>query len=152
MARLHITTNSAAGASEVFSYLADFESVAEWDPAVREAVLRHGTPGTTGARYRVVTSILGRSTPLEYEVLETAAPTDRFAGHVVLEAVTAEVRSYIVIKVAAGGHGSTVTYDADLALFGVRRPFDPLLRVALRMAGERTRAGLSAAVQLRRAA
>ena len=147
MARYRTTVDSPASAQEVFAFLADFQTIAEWDPGVRSAKLLHGEPGEVGARYYVVSAFLGRAIPLEYEVLESVAPTDRFEGRVVLEAHTADFRSYDVITVAPTGSGCSVTYDADLALKGLRRPLDPLLALAFKVIGDRARNGLARAVQ-----
>lgn len=152
MARYRTTVKSPAPAEEVFAYLADFATVADWDPGIRSAALLSGQTGTTGARYRVMASFLMLDVPLEYEILEAVEPTGRYPGRVVLEAVTPDFRSYDTITVAPQAQGCSVTYDADLALSGLRRPFDPLLRVTFRIIGERARRGLATAVQMRRVA
>ncbi len=149
MAHYTTTVTSPAPAADVYAYLADFASVAEWDPGVSAAELVDGQPGHTGARYRVTASFLGRSIPLEYRILESVEPTEKFAGRVVLEAVTADFRSYDVITVAPTSTGCSVTYDADLALRGLRRPFDPALRLAFKVIGDRARDGLDKAVRTR---
>ena len=64
-----------------------------------------------------------------------------------LEAHTSDFRSYDVITVAPTPSGCLVSYDADLALKGVRRPFDPVLRLAFKVVGDRARNGLARAVQ-----
>ncbi len=139
MAHYRTTVSSPAPAEEVFAYLADFATVAEWDPGIATARLLSGEAGTTGARYEVVAQFLGRRTPLVYEILESVPPTDGSAGHVVLEAVTSDFRSHDVITVVPDGAGCSVTYDADLALQGFRRPFDPFLGLAFRVIGDRAR-------------
>ncbi len=152
MARYRTTVDSTAPAADVFDYLADFASVALWDPGVRSAELISGTPGTSGAWYRVVAGFLGRAIPLDYEILAAEPPTGQYAGRVELEAHTADFRSHDVISVQPTGTGCRVTYDADLALKGLRRPFDPVLRIAFTVIGERAKRGLAAAVLLQRAA
>jgi hypothetical protein len=132
----------------VFDYLADFANIASWDPGVSSARLLRGEPGRTGAVYRVNSEFFGFTVPLEYEVLESVPPEHGFAGRVVLEAETGGLRSYDVITVAPTDGGCTVTYDADLALRGLRRPLDPFLRVAFRIIGDRFRDGLRGAVAL----
>lgn len=147
MARERFTITSDAPAPEAFAYIADFATTAQWDPGITDARLLEGDPGRTGARYLVTASFLGRSIPLEYEVLESIPPEDGFAGRVVLEAITGDVRSYDVITVEPRGTGCAVTYDADLSLRGIRRPFDPLLRVAFALIGKRARSGMVTALQ-----
>jgi carbon monoxide dehydrogenase subunit G len=149
MAHYCTTVQSPAPAQDVFSYLADFATIAEWDPGVKSAHLLGGEAGSTGARYLVKVAFLGRTMPLEYVILESVEPTAEFAGRVVLEAITADFRSYDIITVAPRTGGSTVTYDADLALRGIRRPFDPFLRPVFKVIGDRARSGLQSAVQLR---
>ena len=152
MARYRTTVDSPAPAAEVFAYLADFASVALWDPGVRSAELISGTPGAINARYRVVAAFLGRAVPLEYEILESVPPTAQYPGRVELEAHTTDFRSHDVITVQPTATGCSVTYDADLALKGVRRPFDPFLRFAFTIIGERARRGLAAAVLMKQVA
>jgi carbon monoxide dehydrogenase subunit G len=147
MARYRTSVDSPAPAETVFAYLADFQTVAEWDPGVRSARVLRGEPAEVGTRYFVVAGFLGRSIPMEYEVLESVSPTARHEGRVVLEAHTADFRSYDVITVAPTATGCRVTYDADLALKGVRRPFDPILRMAFKVIGDRARNGLAKAVR-----
>lgn len=149
MARYRTTVSSTAPADDVFAYLADFANTALWDPGVSHGELIDGEAGQTGARYLLTATLLGVSTPLEYEVLESVAPENGYAGRVVLEAVTRDFRSYDVITVTPTDDGCSVTYDADLALRGFRRPFDPLLRVAFSVIGDRARRGLAAAVQMK---
>ncbi len=149
MAHYRTTVDSQQPAAKVYSYLADFASVAQWDPGVSDAELISGEPGRTGARYRVQVRFLARTISLEYEILESVEPEGTFGGRVVLEAHTADFRSYDIITVTPRGSGCTVTYDADLALKGVRRPFDPALSLAFRVIGDRARDGLAAAVQMR---
>ncbi len=152
MAHYRTTVSSPAPADDVYAYLANFVTIADWDPGVSEAELIAGVTAAAGAVYRVVTSNLGVSLPLEYTILEAVAPEDGFAGRVVLEASTNDFRSYDVITVTPTVTGCDVTYDADLALKGFRRPFDPLLRIAFKVIGDRARAGLRTAVQLREVA
>lgn len=152
MARYTATVTSPSAAGAVFAYLADFASIAEWDPGVRSAELVTGAPAEEGARYRVVVSNLGVALPLEYEVLESRPPQGSDAGRVVLQAQTRDFRSYDVITVRPTRTGCEVEYDADLALNGPRRLFDPLLRIAFAVIGQRAEAGLARAVQRQPAA
>jgi hypothetical protein len=149
MAHYRTTVQSPAPAEDIFAYLADFATIAQWDPGVRSAELLEGEPGRVGARYLVTTSFLGVSTPLEYEILESVDPQNGNPGRVVLEAVTSDFRSYDVITVTPTATGCDVTYDADLALRGIRRPFDPVLRLMFKVIGDRARDGLADAVQHR---
>lgn len=152
MAHYRTTVHSPAPAGEVYAYLSDFATVADWDPGIRSAELIDGEPGGAGSRYRLVASVLGVPIPLEYEILEAIPPSGRFAGRVVLEAITPDFRSYDLIIVEPTDDGCNVTYDADLALRGIRRPFDPVLRLAFKVICDRARTGLASAVLMRRVA
>ena len=48
MAHYRTTVNSPAGADTAYDYLADFASVAQWDPTVSSASLISGEPGPSG--------------------------------------------------------------------------------------------------------
>lgn len=152
MAHYRTTVTSPASAEDVYAYLADFATIVQWDPGVREASLVAGDAGEVGAVYRVVTSNAGLVLTLDYHILEAMPPTAASVGRVVLQADTRDFRSYDVIDVESTATGCAVTYDADLALKGVRRPFDPFLRLAFQVIGGRARAGLESAVQMRQPA
>lgn len=141
MARYTATVTGDRPAAPVFDYLKDFATIADWDPGVRSAELIAGEAGEVGARYRVDTVFLGRVTPLEYViVLEVSAPDG--GRRVDLRAENADFISYDVITVRPVGSGCEVTYDADLALKGLRRPFDPMLRLLFQVIGRRAEHGL----------
>ena len=74
MARYIARVQSRANAKAVYEYLADFTTIAEWDPGISSAELVSGEPATTGAIYRVVASFGPRKIPLDYRVLFAAAP------------------------------------------------------------------------------
>ena len=121
MAHYAATVTSPGSAAEVFEYLADFSSTAEWDPGVSEARRLNADPLRAGARFHVVADFLGRRVPLEYRTVEIDPPR-----RVVLRAETETVVSEDTITVRAlRGSGSEVTYDARLAAPGspaIRRP------------------------------
>lgn len=147
MARYVTTVSSPAPAQVVFEYLADFANTASWDPSITSGELLSGEPGRAGARYRITVGSLVVTKPLEYVILESAAPTDEEPGRVVLEANTSDFCSHDVITVTPTASGCDVTYDADLALHGFRRPFDPFLRIGFSVVGNRARAGLRDALR-----
>ena len=137
MARFATTVNSPAPAEEVFSYLAAFDNIAEWDPGVSQAVQVDRGPVGPGTAFDLVSVIGPFSVPLRYEVVEYG-PGRRIA----LRAETADFVSYDVITVEETESGSAATYDADLSLRGLRRPADPLLRLLFAVIGRRAEAGL----------
>lgn len=143
MARYVGTVNTPLSQDEAFDYLADFSSVAEWDPGVVRARALDPDPRRAGARFEVVARFLGRELPLEYRTVEFEAPR-----RLVLRAENANIVSLDTIDVRPNPTGGTqVVYDADLSLRGLRRVADPLLGLAFKRVGDRARAGLEAALQ-----
>ncbi len=60
MARYRATVETSQAPEEVFAYLSDFSTTADWDPGVVEAQ-RLDPEVREGARFRVVAKFLGRS-------------------------------------------------------------------------------------------
>ena len=140
MAHYATTVTSPGSPTEVFEYLADFSSTAEWDPGVSEARCLTDEPLRVGARFHVVADFLGRRVPLEYRTVEIDPPR-----RVVLRAETPTVVSEDTITVSAlPGSGAQVTYDARLRLRGALRIADPVLGLLFRRVGDRAKAGLAA--------
>lgn len=135
MARYRAVVPTSRSQESVYGYLADFRSVAEWDPSITAAVLISGTAGQVGSRYRLTMQQLGRSTELVYETLE-AAPSSR----VVYRCETATFVSLDTVTVSEDG---TLEYDAVITLKGVGRLLDPLMALLLRRLGARAREGLA---------
>jgi hypothetical protein len=140
MAHYATTVTSPGSPTEVFEYLADFSSTAEWDPGVSEARSLTDEPLRVGARFHVVADFLGRRVPLEYRTVEIDPPR-----RVVLRAETPTVVSEDTITVSGlRGSGAQVTYDARLRLRGALRIADPVLGLFFRRVGDRAKAGLAA--------
>lgn len=139
MARYTGTVTSPHAPAEIWSYLADLRSIAEWDPSVEGIRLVSGDPGTIGARYQLEVSFLGGGVSLPY-VTVTVEPPSRVVFAAETESVM--VRDEARIRPIADG-GSTVFWDAELRLQGARRLFDPLLRLAFNRLGNRAARGLS---------
>ena len=139
MARYQGTITSPLPPEEVWRYLADLRSVAEWDPSVAGARLIYGEPGTVGARYEVDVNFLHRTLTLPYITVETEPP-----HRVAFSADTGAVSVHDEARIApihAGG--SSVTWDADLRLNGSGRMLDLPLRVAFNRIGSRAEFGLA---------
>lgn len=139
MAHYDATIPSTWTQEQTFDYLADFRHVAEWDPSIPEVTLVSGEPGALGATYEVWLEVLGRRTPLLYQCVELQHPQ-----RLVFRAETDSVTSTDTITVGRGGLGTTVTYDAELDLKGVRKLAEPLAEIGLTRASERARKGLEA--------
>lgn len=123
-----------------FRYLSRFSSAREWDPGVIEAAMVTPEPVGLGSRFRMVAVFLGAKVPLEYEIIEYDPPR-----RVVLTAENRSVCSTdtISLRPTASG-GTTLRYDAELALKGAARLAGPLFTVALRRVGDRAAYGLHA--------
>jgi len=142
MARYAATVTTDRPPEEAFDYLADFSSVSEWDPGVREARRLDGGEVREGARFEVVARFLGRDVPLVYETVELDRPR-----RVVVRATSDSVVSTDAIDFRAlPGGGTAVTYQADLRLQGVLRAAELPMRLAFRRIGDRARSGLDRAL------
>jgi uncharacterized protein YndB with AHSA1/START domain len=139
MASYKGTVTAPHAPEEVWRYLADLRSIAEWDPSVESARLVSGEPGAVGSRYEVDVSFLGRTVTLPYETAEVEAP-----HCVVFEAETAlmSVRDEARVGLIIDG-GSSVTWDAELRLEGPQRILDLPLRAAFARIGSRAERGLA---------
>jgi hypothetical protein len=139
MARYTDTVTSPHSAAEIFDYLADLRSVAEWDPSVDRIRLVSGEPGTAGARYQLEMSFLGKEVSLPYATV-TVEPPSRvvFAAETGVVAIRdeAQIRS-------THGAGSSVTWEARLRPKGVLRLLDPLLGLVFHRMGSRAARGLA---------
>lgn len=140
MARYTATVETDWDREEAFAYLADFATIADWDPGVVRAVRHTGEPLRVGARFEVTTSYLGRESALVYETIEIDPPR-----RVLLRAATGTFTSLdeMAFDLRPGG-GTLVTYDADLALHGIARVAELPMRLAFRRIGDAARDGLRA--------
>jgi hypothetical protein len=139
MASYHATVSSTRPPDEVFAYLADFRSVAEWDPSVRSAVHVNGDdPISVGAIFRVTTKTTLSEVALDYTTIELERP-DR----IVLRGENNSMVSLDTIVIRGDGHGgAAVTYDAKIDLKGMRKLADPLLQLGFKRLGDKARDGL----------
>ncbi len=140
MARYVTTVATPLSPDEAFDFMADVTRFAEWDPGVTQAVRVPGTPDGTGAAFDLTVKA-GATSVMRY-VVTTWEPPRRF----VMEASTSTLTSVDVIEVVPDGTGARVTYDATLTLRGVLGVFDPALRIAFRVIGDRAAAGLRRAL------
>lgn len=142
MARYSGTVTTSRPPEEVFDYLADFSSVAEWDPGVKEAYPVDPGGVQRGAQFKVISRFLGRDVPLTYRTVELDRP-----HRVVLQAISDTVVSTDTISFRPLPDGGTlVTYDADLRLKGALRLADLPMRLIFRRIGDRARDGLEEAL------
>lgn len=139
MATYEATVPSSRPADEVFAYLADFRTVAEWDPSITESEhLSDGDPVQVGALYRVVTSTLGHDTPMDYKTVELERPT-----LIVLRGENDSAVSDDTITIAPRADGGCdVTYKAEIELKGAKKIAEPLMAVGLQRLGSKAKSGL----------
>jgi hypothetical protein len=139
MARYSATVSSTRPLDEAFAYLADFRSVAEWDPSVKSAVHVNGDdPITVGAMFQVTIKTTLSEIVLDYTTIELERP-DR----IVLRGENDSMVSVDTIVLRSNGQGGAeVTYDAQLDLKGIRKLADPLLGLAFKRLGDNARDGL----------
>jgi len=136
--RTQITTDIAR--DQVFSDLAHFDRAAEWDPGVAEGTMLTPEPVGRGSRFALRAKFLGRTIPLEYEIVDFEA-----GARVVLRAETPFVRSIDTITFASvpvDSPTTDVTYDARLEPRRLARLATPLLALAFGRIGDRAAAGL----------
>lgn len=126
MIRMQRTVTTAAPAEVVFDYLADFTNAEHWDPNAQSVTRRSGDGGV-GTEYRVVSTFAGRTTELDYQLIESDPTTlIRLRGE--KKAVTA----VDTITVATTAAGTVVCYAVAFDFHGAFGWIQWLLRPAVR--------------------
>ena len=125
---------------EVFAYVAEFSTVAEWDPGVDESSrLTEGDLGV-GTRFSVTANFNGRTVPLEYEMIRYVE--DELA---VLEVKSPRFDAIDTIRFRAIDEGTTeVDYTAEFVLKGFMRLLEPFLGGTFDKLGRKALDGLVA--------
>jgi carbon monoxide dehydrogenase subunit G len=137
MAHYKASVDTDRPQAEIFAYLSDFSTTAEWDPGVVEAERLGDGPIGEGTEFRLLARFLGRESPLTYRVVEYEPPTA-----VTFRGESSSVVSLDRITFQPAGAGTRITYDARLTLKGPMRLADPLLALAFNRVGDRALAGL----------
>ncbi len=138
MIRLTETATTLRPLAEVFDYVADFTTTAEWDPGIRASTLRSGD-GTVGSVYDVRATFLGREVPMTYEVVDYAQNE-----RIVIRGEAPTVTAVDTIEFAEQGDRTVVTYSAEFTLKGAIRFLEVLLRPLFGRLGRKALAGLDA--------
>ncbi len=125
------------GRGQAFARLQRFDRSAAWDPGVESATMLTPEPVGLGSRFALHTRFLGRSVPLEYEVIDFDPPR-----RLVLRAENRFVRSVDTITFESLARLTEITYDAHLETKGPFRIAEPLLAPVFRRIGDRAAAGL----------
>ncbi|MCU0284596.1 MAG: SRPBCC family protein [Candidatus Nanopelagicales bacterium] len=142
MAHYRATLTSTAPVRETFERLADFASVADWDPSIPEARLTSGEPGQVGSHYTVAPGLGPARMPLDYTIVARQDPHDDQPGSVMLVADAGLFTSRDTITVRSGAMGAEVTYDAQLNLHGLARFMDIPVHLGFQVVGRLAEAGL----------
>lgn len=121
---------------EVFAYIADFASTAEYDPGVASARQVSDGPVGRGTCYAVDAVFLGRTLPMEYRIVVFEPP-----HRVVLEGVGSTSTARDDIRFERVGHRTRITWTLDLQLDGPRF-VSALLGPFLRRLGRKALDGL----------
>lgn len=142
MPRLHRTITVPRPVSEVFDYVADFRTVAEWDPGIAAAEQTSGDGPAIGAVYAVTAVFGDRRIPMSYRTIALDAPV-----RVTLEGEGATIAAIDDITFKDKGDGTTqIDYVADLNMKGLLRLGHPLLRGAFDKLADKAMSGLQQAL------
>ena len=139
MTRIREVRETDRPIDEVFAYVADFASTAEYDPGVARAQRLDDGPVGTGARYAVDALFLGRTLPMQYRIVEFDPP-----HRVVLEGVSSTSTARDDIRFDTVGAKTRIRWTLDLQLRGLNRLATPLLGPFLRRLGRKALDGLEA--------
>jgi len=131
------TVHTPRPAADVFAYLSDFSTTAEWDPGVTTARRLDTGPLGPGSRFSVTASFLGRDAELEYSITDYEPPR-----RVVLRGENATTVSLDEMTFEPEAGGTRVRYSADLQLKGPLRILHPALGLVFKRIGDRAAGGL----------
>jgi carbon monoxide dehydrogenase subunit G len=123
---------------EAFAYVADFTTVAEWDPGIHASRKVSGDGGV-GTVYEVQAEFRGKTMPFTYTVTELEP-----GRRIVLDGVGEKATSRDSISFEPSGDGTRITYSADFRLVGVLRVAEPFLGGTFKGLARKAMAGLSA--------
>jgi carbon monoxide dehydrogenase subunit G len=138
MITLHEVRTIHRPLEEVFGFVAEFSTVAEWDPGVEASSrITDGELGI-GTRFAVTAVFNGRRVPLEYEM------TDYVANEVaVLEVAAPRFDAVDTIRFRAIDESTTeVDYTAEFTLKGMLRIAQPFLKKTFDDLGRKALDGL----------
>jgi carbon monoxide dehydrogenase subunit G len=130
MPKLHRTVVVPRPVSEVYSTMADFRTLPEWDPGSESSVQVAGDGPAVGAEYDVTVLFQGRASKMRYRTV-TLEPDRR----VVFTGEGATVTAIDEVGFRETDAGTEVDYLADIRLKGLPRLVEPFLgRVFSRLA------------------
>lgn len=130
---------------DVFDYVADFQTAAEWDPGVESSRRVDEGPVGVGSRFDVGVRFAGRPLPMDYTVAAYERP-----HRLELTATSPSSTARDVITFEAVGDGATrVTWNLQVSLTGASRLAEPLMGPMLRRLGRVALDGLEATLAQR---
>lgn len=114
MIRLKETRETHRSVPEVFAYVANFATTADYDPGVKSAYQESDGPVGEGTRFHVDALFMGTVIPLKYQIERFEAP-----HRVVLRGIgeSSEALDNICFEETEGG-GTRVTWTLDLEMKG----------------------------------
>lgn len=122
---------------EAFRFVADFTSVAEWDPQVVSAQRMTDGEIGIGTKFALRFRIGPKIVPLVYEIRKFVAPSE-----LVLVGSGAGFRGTDRIVFESAGTGTRVSYTADLEFAGSDSLLKPLMTRLMKPIGKNAVAGL----------
>jgi carbon monoxide dehydrogenase subunit G len=124
---------------EVFAYVSDFSTTAEWDPGVRSAHQLNTGPIGEGTRFTVEVVFLGRVLPMEYQIIAYDPP-----HRVELQGTNSNSTARDIITFETVRDRTRITWTLDIELRGPSRILQPLMGLPLRRLGRKALDGLAA--------
>jgi|APDOM4702015248_1054824.scaffolds.fasta_scaffold38712_2 carbon monoxide dehydrogenase subunit G len=137
MPKLHLTVVVPRPVSEVYSTMADFRTLPEWDPGSESSVQVAGDGPAVGAEYDVTVLFLGRASKMRYRTV--ALDPDR---RVVFTGEGATVTATDEIGFRTTEAGTEIDYRADIRLKGLFRLVEPFLGKVFSRLADATAAGI----------
>ena len=137
MTFLKETATTSLSPEEAFAHVGDFANIDQWDPGVVRSVKNTAGEVSVGTVYDLVLDYRGRELEMQYEV--TAYEP---AKRIVLVGTGGPVHAVDTISFEPNGHGTLVTYEADLRLRGIASIIQPLMKSRFDAVGEAAGEGL----------
>lgn len=135
--RLHETRQIDRPLDEVFTYVADFTNLAQWDPGISSSRRIGDDPVGVGTKYEVVSSFAASEVPMQYEITEFE-PNRR----VVLIGTGKPLDAVDTIEFEARDGGTWVDYTADFTFKGWIRFVAPLMSPLMDRVGKKAVDGM----------
>ncbi|SDP92504.1 SRPBCC family protein [Lentzea jiangxiensis] len=132
------TFTVASSPEGVVEYLRDFARAEQWDPGTVSCTRLDDGPVEVGARWRNVSTFLGRKTELVYELTRDEPNGLRFVGR----NDTATATDDITITAGATPGTTRIAYHAHLEFNGVAKIGAPVAKIALEKLGTETEKSL----------